>query len=81
MLTKNWEEILTLVLYQQNLQQLQKHCLRMDPSDSLQDVMCCDNCEAPNLQKNCKFCQRHLCEDCVVKHLSDKSKRALNCAI
>lgn len=45
----------------------------MDSACSLQDLVRCHLCETPIPPLHCVICTTHLCEDCKVKHLSDKS--------
>ncbi|XP_056001672.1 tripartite motif-containing protein 45-like [Ostrea edulis] len=47
----------------------------MHPRCSAQEVLLCDVCETVPLQSHCELCKIDLCSNCVVKHLSDSSKR------
>lgn len=46
----------------------------MDVECSFQDVTRCHLCETSELSLHCNICDKHLCKNCEVKHLEDKSK-------
>lgn len=45
----------------------------MNLENSLQDVARCHHCENPEPSLHCDICNKHVCEDCEKKHVSDRS--------